>query len=175
MEAGLDSDTLESGELELSADDTGPPGDTEMGGVTMDDYQFGEGDAMDIDRTYLSDENEAGPVFGIDPIPRTTKGPESTSPTRATVEDEADEPADCDDTYVEAYPKPAGTPIGQGEGTFEAYRKYQVDNEEAPWAPFESEAEWELGRWLMTAGVSQNKINDFLKLNKVRDTLTIVK
>ncbi|KAF8799293.1 hypothetical protein BYT27DRAFT_7040688, partial [Phlegmacium glaucopus] len=37
-----------------------------------------------------------------------------------------------------------------------------------PWAPFESEDEWELARWLMTSGVSQTKIDSFLKLNKIK-------
>ncbi|KAF8804398.1 hypothetical protein BYT27DRAFT_7036892, partial [Phlegmacium glaucopus] len=29
--------------------------------------------------------------------------------------------------------------------------------------------EWELARWLMTSGVSHKKIDEFLKLNKIKD------
>jgi hypothetical protein len=50
---------------------------------------------------------------------------------------------------------------------FEEHFKHQIKAGDAPWMPFESENEWELARWLMTSGVSQKQIDEFLKLNKV--------
>jgi hypothetical protein len=47
-------------------------------------------------------------------------------------------------------------------------REAQVANGDAPWAPFETEEEWELAKWLMTSGVSQKKTDSFLKLKTVR-------
>lgn len=144
--------------------------------VIMSAVEMGDEEAMDID-AYLAEEDEE-PV-GIDPTKQRASGSPSPGPEgnvqsarRTTVEDELEEPANVEDTYIEAYPRPAGTPKGRGEGTFEAHRKLQQEAGDSPWAPFESEEEWELGRWLMTSGVSQNKVNDFLKLKNVRILLT---
>lgn len=43
-----------------------------------------------------------------------------------------------------------------------------MEDGKAPWAPFESEEEWALAKWLMTSGTSQTKIDEFLKLKTVR-------
>jgi hypothetical protein len=40
-----------------------------------------------------------------------------------------------------------------------------------PWEPFESEDEWELTRWLMTASLSNKKTDEYLKLKTVRTIL----
>ena len=62
----------------------------------------------------------------------------------------------------------AGLPHAERSQTnFEQHFELQREAGEAPWTPFESEDEWELARWLMSSGVSQKKINEFLKLNKV--------
>ncbi|GLB45368.1 hypothetical protein LshimejAT787_2200310 [Lyophyllum shimeji] len=67
-----------------------------------------------------------------------------------------------DHRWVEDYPGPAGSVYGRSQGTFEKYREKQEERGDPPWYPFESEAEWELARWLMTSGVSQSKIDSFL-------------
>lgn len=123
-------------------------------------------DAMDVD-SYFSDDNNTPAIDADPPVQAIPPTHTSSFTRRTTVEDELDEPADINETYIEAYPRPAGTPKARGMARFGAYRQEQVERGEEPWAPFESEAEWELARWLMTSGVSQNKINDFLKLNKV--------
>ncbi len=51
--------------------------------------------------------------------------------------------------------------------SFEAYCEQQKAANQEPWAPFGSEEEWELAWWLMESGVSQKKIDSFLKLKKV--------
>ncbi|KAF8950928.1 hypothetical protein BDZ97DRAFT_1636640, partial [Flammula alnicola] len=51
---------------------------------------------------------------------------------------------------------------------FERHREMQKEQGDAPWAPFESEEEWELARWMMTSGASQKKMDSFLKLNMIR-------
>ena len=57
--------------------------------------------------------------------------------------------------------------LGNCETAFEKHQRNQEAKGEAPWAQFQTREEWELGRWLMTSGVSQKKINDSLKLESV--------
>lgn len=152
-----DSDSSCEPELEL-------PGYQDHVSVNLEDSVQDE-DHMEVDTDLWEDLDV--PV-GIDLPARTAnEGNQSQSPRRATVEDELDEPAAVDDTYIEAYPRPAGTTHGQGESAFAAYRRGQVEDGQSPWSPFESAEEWELAQWLMTSGVSQKKVNDFLKLRKV--------
>ncbi|KAH9922147.1 hypothetical protein B0H21DRAFT_841842 [Amylocystis lapponica] len=71
--------------------------------------------------------------------------------------------------WVTDFPSPAGTALREGET---AFAKLQREKEEAGgnlWLPFASKDEWELARWLTTAGVSQSAIDDFLKLPITRD------
>ncbi|KAG8919877.1 hypothetical protein FRC02_001306 [Tulasnella sp. 418] len=55
-----------------------------------------------------------------------------------------------------------------------AWEKRQKELEEGgqcPWAPFSSNDEWLLSRWLMKSGISQEMIDEFLKLNIIRTKL----
>ena len=71
------------------------------------------------------------------------------------------------DFFLEAFEDEAGTPVGKAEGTFQKLRREQKENAQDPWYPFESQDEWELARWLILSGVSQEKMDAFLKLNAV--------
>ncbi|KAJ7460517.1 hypothetical protein B0H11DRAFT_1736610, partial [Mycena galericulata] len=53
---------------------------------------------------------------------------------------------------------------------FEKLREEKTTAGRAPWEPFESEDERQLARWLVTSGTSQTKVDEFLKLKKVRTT-----
>lgn len=96
---------------------------------------------------------------------------------RATVDsedsDESDSGSDLDGSrFIEDFPIPAGLPRAHSvdknlKSNFEHHLDEQKKAGDAPWAPFESEDEWELARWLITSGVSQSKMDSFLKLNKV--------
>ncbi|KAJ3727345.1 hypothetical protein DFJ43DRAFT_1133192 [Lentinula guzmanii] len=44
---------------------------------------------------------------------------------------------------------------------FEAIRQKQTEKALPPWTPFQSEKEWELARWLMSSGISQQRIDEF--------------
>lgn len=101
--------------------------------------------------------------------------PYTTNPHHASVED-VDEAAghssgtnSSDDNvrYRQDYPHAAGLTKGQGLGTFQKLRAQQMQQNIPPWAPFESEEEWEMARWMMTSGISQKKMNAFLKLKTV--------
>lgn len=104
--------------------------------VNFDEVQ--DVDYMEVDTDLWEDHDV--PV-GIDP-PAHTANEENQCPRRATVEDGLDEPAAVDDTYIEAYLRPAGTTRGQGESAFAAYRRGQVEDGQSPWSPFESVEEW---------------------------------
>lgn len=63
----------------------------------------------------------------------------------------------------------AGEAKGRGKTLFEAIHDERKDaKEEVPWAPFASEEEWGIARWLMTCGLSQSEIDKYLKLEIVR-------
>jgi hypothetical protein len=90
----------------------------------------------------------------------------SPSPSdRATVEDVE---IYRDGYWIEPFPKPAGTKKGKAMSEFEKLREMQKDEGDKPWAPFESEEEWELARWMMTSGTSRKKMDALLKLDMVR-------
>lgn len=72
------------------------------------------------------------------------------------------------DPWVRDFPSPAGSPIRECQTKFQEFRNRQRDRGDEPWAPFKSEADWELARWLMESGASQTKIDSFLKLESVR-------
>ncbi|THH07054.1 hypothetical protein EW146_g9433 [Bondarzewia mesenterica] len=95
-----------------------------------------------------------------------------SSSKRARVEDVEDE----DDIrrrknsgrFVEVYPRPVGTPIGEGKTQFTMLLEEQTERGENNWAPFASEEEWQLSRWL-SQRVGHKAIDEFLKLPIVRD------
>ncbi|KAJ7652675.1 hypothetical protein DFH06DRAFT_1282610 [Mycena polygramma] len=86
---------------------------------------------------------------------------------RASVEEVEDE----DERWVQDFPEEfdAGKPLEQCETSFETFRAKQKAAGNPPWHPFESEDEWEVAQWLMTAGLSQKQIDKYLKLKRVRE------
>ncbi|KAI0694820.1 hypothetical protein C8Q76DRAFT_634235 [Earliella scabrosa] len=66
--------------------------------------------------------------------------------------------------WVEDFPREAGTPLRDGQTHFEEIRARKASQSESPWAPFESEEEWELAEWLMKSGISQKALDKYLKL-----------
>ncbi|KAJ7204113.1 hypothetical protein GGX14DRAFT_698863 [Mycena pura] len=127
----------------LPADDLGWPGDT---GIE-------DGGGVD-DRL-----NDTG-ASGAAAAPTTGKR------TRETVEGVADE----DDRWTADFPeeREAGKRGKPCKNQFEKRLDEQQSAAQAPWNPFENKDEWELGKWLMTSGVSQGKIEEFLKLDVVK-------
>ncbi|KAI0643892.1 hypothetical protein C8Q79DRAFT_891032, partial [Trametes meyenii] len=66
--------------------------------------------------------------------------------------------------WVEDYPDAAGTPGDHVETYFERIHQERAAAQEGRWAPFESQKEWELARWLATSGLSQTAIEKYLQL-----------
>ncbi|KAJ7782948.1 hypothetical protein B0H16DRAFT_1658373 [Mycena metata] len=114
--------------------------------------------AMDVDPP-LGDPVEPHPP----PAPAVPRG--------VTIEEVEDEDAPGAPRYFEDFPKPAGYTVEENpvETVFEAIRRMQGENGQAPWAPFDNEDDWNLARWLRKAGVSGGNIDEFLKLNKIKD------
>jgi hypothetical protein len=65
--------------------------------------------------------------------------------------------------FAEVYPCPVGTPVGEGKTKFERLFKEQEKRGESNWAPFASEEEWQLARWL-SQRVGHKAIDEYLKL-----------
>lgn len=113
-------------------------------------------------------------------------GPEHSIPSkRARVEEVEDEEAEAPspshtedaggfprEPWVEDYPLPAGSTYGNAETPFESLHQNKAAANESPWAPFDSPDEWELARWLLTSGLSQRAIDEYLNLNIVRLSLS---
>ncbi|KAJ7898981.1 hypothetical protein B0H13DRAFT_2519672 [Mycena leptocephala] len=94
----------------------------------------------------------------------------STPPRTVSIEEVEDEDAPGATRWFEDYPRPAGSvfqPLRNAiETVFEAIRNKQAAEGLAPWAPFDSEDDWDIARWLSKAGISGGNINEFLKLKK---------
>lgn len=126
--------------------------------------------------TVLSDDDSeaANTEFDLPHIPHPSPEAEeldksSTRPSkRARVEEVEDEEAPGKTRWTEQFPFPAGTIIRQGATKYQEFRDLQAAAGDAPWAPFESQDEWELARWMMQAGISQKQTDKFIKLKKVR-------
>jgi hypothetical protein len=123
---------------------------------------------MDIDPPDHGPELEA-PVPNVPPL---NPPPAHRGVSIEEVEDE-DAPGaarwieDCDFGSL-----PAGCVLEQRhpvDTVFEAIRRKQEEEGLPPWAPFESEEDWDLARWLSKSGVSGGNIDEFLKLKKVRN------
>lgn len=81
---------------------------------------------------------------------------------------------DEDKCWVQPFPKEleAGAILERCKTQFQKLRDEQTAKGDAPWEPFESEDEWELAHWPMTSGLSGKKTDAYLKLKKVRTTLS---
>jgi hypothetical protein len=120
-------------------------------------------------------DSDSPPYVELDPPVDNSAPLEEEEPMRtsrhATVKDAEDEDDITKDSrFIEDFPRPAGLPHSADKTRLSSFERHLYEQKEAgdaPWAPFETEDEWELTRWLMTSGVSQTKIDSFLKLNKV--------
>jgi hypothetical protein len=74
-----------------------------------------------------------------------------------------------EEEYVEECPEEldAGASYGKAKTSFEKYRQGQESRREAPFHPFADKDEWDVVRWLVESGTSQQKKDEFLKLKKV--------
>ncbi|KAI0071914.1 hypothetical protein K474DRAFT_1606079, partial [Panus rudis PR-1116 ss-1] len=89
---------------------------------------------------------------------------------RARVEEVPDEEAGGlpKKSFIKDYPahRRAGEILGEGKTWVDDIREVCEDGKK--WGPFDDQDDWLLARWLLTSGLSQSKIDDFLKLNITR-------
>jgi hypothetical protein len=125
-----------------------------------------------------------GPIQHLNPIPdvqvatapsqaSSPQQPQDISPNEE-VDHDVEDADDNETRWIEEYPYPAGVPIGEGISCFEEWRRDQKKKNQPPWSPFENREEWELVQWLITSGISQKKMDAFLKLNMVRVSRNII-
>ncbi|KAJ7754280.1 hypothetical protein B0H14DRAFT_2635460 [Mycena olivaceomarginata] len=102
--------------------------------------------------------------------PPPPENPRPAKRPRATLEEVEDE----DDRWVQDFPEglKAGAVIDECNSQFEKLRRTQKTERQEPWYPFQNEDEWEMARWLMTSGLSQGKIDQYLKLKSVREKIS---
>ncbi|KAK0461537.1 hypothetical protein IW261DRAFT_1554347 [Armillaria novae-zelandiae] len=90
------------------------------------------------------------------------------------VEDEDNIPQ-CE-YYIEDFPWPAGDLIierGVMPLFFELLHCEKAEKDEVMWAPFHSREEWELVWWLMCSGISQKEMDTFLKLDTIKNNVSL--
>ena len=153
--------------------------DSNLDSSKLNNQLGGDMNTMEIDTPFDNDSNSP-PYIELDPpvdnpVLLEEERVEEERPTwdsrHATIENVEDE----DDItkyscFIEDFPEPAGLPHSADKtwlSDFEHHLYEQKKAGDVPWVPFETEDEWELARWLMTSGMSQTKIDSFLKLNKV--------
>ena len=71
--------------------------------------------------------------------------------------------------FIHPYPAPVATVVGEGDSLFDAVHKEQEVQGNNPAAPFDSDEEWDLAKWLIK-NVSQTGIEEFTKLAIVSDS-----
>lgn len=94
---------------------------------------------------------------------------------RARVEDDKSEDSPFETgAYTEEFHPPAGQPCRPS--TYHRFDDFNTSQKAAglkPWEPFSSTDDWELARWIVTAGLSQKQTNDMLSLNLVSTFISI--
>jgi len=121
-------------------------------------------------------ENGADPNNNPEPITlEPTPASMGQRPSKqARVEDDEPEDESPFETgvYSDEFHPPAGQPCGSSiHHQFDDLSASQRTAGCQPWEPFSSTDDWELARWIVTAGLSQKQTNDILSLNLV-STLT---
>lgn len=93
--------------------------------------------------------------------------PQSPKSPKAYVEEEHEEPNTrwVEEYYAEAQ---AGASLGKCRTEFEERASTAKALGRTPWYPFESREDWEIGSWLLTAGLSRKEVDNFLALRAVR-------
>ncbi|KAF8998093.1 hypothetical protein BDQ17DRAFT_1391771 [Cyathus striatus] len=97
-------------------------------------------------------------------------------PIHQKEEEEEDKNTNANQCYIEEFPPQfkAGAPKQHCTLKFQQFCDEQVEEERAPWHLFENDMEWELACWLMTSGISQKKLSDFLKLQAVSSSFNML-
>ncbi|KAI0354675.1 hypothetical protein OH77DRAFT_1383278, partial [Trametes cingulata] len=102
--------------------------------------------------------------------PRGPSDPDSPPSKRVRIEEvEDDEPGGLPRRpWIEDFPRAAGVSLAHAETAFEKLRRVGEEREDGsargPWYPFQSKEEWEVARWLLTSGLTQEGIDQYLKL-----------
>lgn len=111
-------------------------------------------------------ELEAGQTETPIASPIASQGQRRRSVTLEDVDDNEAIAIDGDECSFEYLPN-AGKVVGEGKSERIQEYENQLQNDEAPWAPFPSYKEWELAQWLVQSSVSQSNIDKLLKLQWV--------
>ena len=132
-----------------------------------------EGVDVNIDVEMGHNESSSPPDISADVPDDSAPSPSPQRGRRATVEDVPDEDEALklpqDEVWIDNYDEErlAGATGEPCKTSFQFHRDQQKAAGLEPWSPFETEDEWELAQWLVSAGVSQKKIDALLKLKMV--------
>ncbi|KAK7459537.1 hypothetical protein VKT23_009520 [Stygiomarasmius scandens] len=148
-----------------------------------DEENFDEPDS-DIDQhgsgaSSNPDDNTYSPISfnndSLDSTPEEKDNPRKHAWVEDVEDDDSNDPKsiyqNTNFVYSEIFPRPAGSPLNDTPipTSFEKLRSKQRSESKIPWAPFQSEKEWELAHWLVTSGISNAKIDEFCKLKTIKE------
>ena len=113
----------------------------------------------------LNPKNDTEPTI-LEPTPA-SMGQRPSKRARVEDDEAEDLPFEAGTCVKDFYP-PAGQPCGlHAQHHFNDLSASQEAAGHQPWEPFSSIDDWELARWIVTAGLSQRQMNDMLSLNFV--------
>lgn len=125
-----------------------------------DDIRSEEGQFDDDDATHIDME----PQHGTADTTRSTSSAAPAENESTTIPTQSSNPSDS--VLVEDFVG-AGKVLGRGNNIFSSLWEMQCKADEPPWAPFPKLEDWELAEWIVSSGVSQEKVERYLKLDIV--------
>ena len=145
-----------------------PPKESRIPSLSTSSIPLSDDFAMDINDADVTDHANNFTPTGKADLEHDHRVAAPPPSRRATVKDVEDDEADRNpQCHVQDWPRSAGAVKGTSISNFEAYRREQAADGHKPWYPFEDKNQWELARWMMASGISQKKMNSFLKLSSV--------
>ena len=125
--------------------------------------------------TPFQDDDADDPMVGIevDPLPEAdarvgVNGEPEQRKRRVTVEEVEDEGLDAGGLpkkpWIGDFPTAAGTALRRARTFFEELLEKKKQGKFSNYAPFSGEEDWELARWLVKSGLTQESIDQYLAL-----------
>ncbi|KAI6017981.1 hypothetical protein BKA83DRAFT_4058579 [Pisolithus microcarpus] len=136
-------------------------------GLSPEDWRYASDndDSPDFHEGHIVQDHRARDI--TDPPNICEEPPSKRARVEEAVDDVPDRPSEG--RFTQQYIGVAANILGARKTSFELMEAVETTEKESMWAPFHTEGEWDLARFLMK-NVGQTKMDEFLKLNIVRES-----
>ncbi|KIK11688.1 hypothetical protein PISMIDRAFT_122289, partial [Pisolithus microcarpus 441] len=136
-------------------------------GLSPEDWRYASDndDSPDFHEGHIVQDHHARDI--TDPPNICEEPPSKHAQVEEAVDDVPDRPSEG--RFTQQYIGVAANILGAQKTSFELMEAVETTEKESMWAPFHTEGEWDLARFLMK-NVGQTKMDEFLKLNIVRES-----